>query len=125
LVLHCDRLTQDASYRAMQHLLRLDEPPDAVFACSDLMALGAMLAVQEKGLAVGRDFGIVGFDDIPMAAQLQPPLTSIRQPIYEIGTRLCRMLIKLIKGESLDERHIILEPTLVVRESGKSQRVKQ
>jgi len=117
LVIHCDCLTQEAGYRAMQHLLALDEPPDAAFVCSDEMALGAMKAVQEKGWVVGGDFGIVGFDDIPMAAQVQPPLTSIRQPIYEVGTRLCRMLIQRIQDEPLAERHVILEPTLVVRES--------
>ena len=117
LVIYCDHLTQEAGYRAMQRLLELDEPPDAAFVCSDVVALGAMRAVQEGGLAVGRDFGIVGFDDIPMAAQVQPPLTSIRQPFYEVGTRLCRMLIKLIQGEPLAESHVILEPTLVIRES--------
>jgi len=122
LVIHSEHLTQDAGYRAMQRLLGLDEPPDAALVCSDVMALGAMMAVQERGLTVGRDFGIVGFDDIPMVAQLQPPLTSIRQPMYEVGTLLCRMLIKLIRGEPLDEHHIILEPTLVVRESSKSHR---
>jgi len=122
LVLHCDHLTQEAGYQAMQCLLELDEPPDAAFICSDEMALGAMRAVQERGLAVGRDFGIVGFDDIPMAAQVQPPLTSVRQPIYEVGTRLCRMLIKLIQGEPLMESHVILEPTLVIRESSGAHR---
>jgi len=120
LVIYCQHLTQDAGYRAMQRLLELDEPPNAAFICSDVMALGAMMAVQERGLTVGQDFGIVGFDDIPMAAQLQPPLTSVRQPIYEIGTLLCRMLIKLIQGEPLDELHIVLEPTLVIRESSKA-----
>jgi len=117
LVTHCDCLTQEAGYRAMQRLLQLDEPPDAACVCSDVMALGAMGAVQERGLAMGRDFGIVGFDDIPMAAQVQPPLTSIRQPIYEVGTRLCRMLIKVVEGEPLAESHVILGPTLVIRES--------
>ncbi|MBC8248920.1 MAG: substrate-binding domain-containing protein [Anaerolineales bacterium] len=68
-------------------------------------------------MAGGHDFGIVGFDDIPAAAQVQPPLTSIRQPIYDVGTHLCQMLIRLIQGEPLAESHVILEPTLVVRES--------
>ena len=117
LVIYCDCLTQEAGYQAMQRLLELNEPPDAAFVCSDVVALGAMGAVQEGGLTVGHDFGIVGFDDIPMAAQVQPPLTSIRQPIYEIGARLCRMLIKLIQDEPLAESHVILEPTLVARES--------
>jgi DNA-binding LacI/PurR family transcriptional regulator len=116
-VINCERLTQDSGYQAMQQLLDLGEPPDAACICSDALAIGSMRAVQDKGLTVGRDFGIVGFDDIPMAAQVQPPLTSIRQPIYEVGTRLCQMLIEQIQGEHLAERHIILEPTLVIRES--------
>ena len=117
LGIQCEDLTQEAGYEAMQGLLGLEEPPDAACICSDEMAIGAMRAVQDAGLAVGRDFGIVGFDDVPMAAQVQPPLTSIRQPMYEGGTRLCRMLIKRVQGEDLAERHVILEPTLVVRES--------
>ena len=117
LGIHCERLTREAGYQAMQDLLDLDDPPDAACVCSDEMAMGAMRAVQERGLILGRDFGIVGFDDIPVAAQVQPPLTSIRQPIYEVGTRLCQMLIELIQGEHLAERHVILDPTLVVRES--------
>lgn len=117
LVLYCQRLTQKAGYQAMQRLLELDEPPDAAFVCSDVMALGAMKAVRARGLTVGRDFGIVGFDDIPMAAQAQPSLSSIRQPIYEVGTLLCRMLVHLIRGEPLSQHQVILEPTMVVRES--------
>ena len=116
-VINCERLTQDSGYQAMQHLLDLGEPPDAACICSDALAIGAMRAVQDRGLTVGSDFGIVGFDDIPMAAQVLPSLTSIRQPIYEVGTRLCQMLIEHIQGEHLTERHIILEPTLVIRES--------
>jgi DNA-binding LacI/PurR family transcriptional regulator len=122
LGIHCEHLTQEAGYEAVQDLLELDEPPDAACVCSDEMAIGAMRAVQERGLDVGRNFGIVSFDDIPMAAQVRPPLTSIRQPMYEVGTRLCHMLIKLIRGEHLAERHVILEPTLVVRESSRAHR---
>ncbi len=117
LGIHCERLTREAGYQAMQGLLDLDDPPDAACICSDEMAMGAMRAVQERGLILGRDFGIVGFDDIPVAAQVQPPLTSIRQPIYEVGTRLCQMLIELVQGEHPAERYVILEPALVVRES--------
>ena len=119
LVINCEHLTQESGYQAMQKLLDLNELPDSACICSDALAIGAMRAAQDKGLTVGRDFGIVGFDDIPMAAQVQPPLTSIRQPIYEIGTRLCQLLIRQLKGEHLIERHVILEPTLVIRESSR------
>ena len=123
LVLNCENLNQDSGYNAMQQLLELDEPPDAAFFCSDVLAIGAMRAIRDRGLSVGHNFGVVGFDDIPMAAQLQPTLTSIRQPIYEVGTRLSLMLIELIQNKQLMEPHIILEPTLVVRESSKFQQL--
>ncbi len=58
-----------------------------------------------------------GFDDVSLAAHSHPPLSTVGQPIYEIGQRVCRMLIQLIEGETLKERHVILEPELIVRES--------
>ena len=109
--------TEEAGHQAMAGFLALNEPPDAVLACSDELALGAMNAAQEQGLVVGRDVGVIGFDDIPSAAYCRPPLTTIRQPMYEIGTRLCHMLIQIIEGEEPEERQVILPPTLVVRES--------
>ncbi|HIC92649.1 MAG TPA: LacI family transcriptional regulator [Anaerolineae bacterium] len=109
--------TEAAGHQAMTRFLALDEPPDAVLACSDELALGAMNAAQEQGLVVGRDIGVIGFDDIPSAAYCQPPLTTIRQPMYEIGTRLCRMLIQIIEGKEPEERQVVLPPTLIVRES--------
>ena len=112
--MHC---TEAAGHQAMARFLALDEPPDAVLACSDELALGTMNAAQEQGLIVGQDIGVIGFDDIPSAAYCRPPLTTIRQPMYEIGTRLCRMLIQIIKGEQPEERQVVLPPTLVIRES--------
>jgi len=109
--------TEAAGHQAMTRFLALDEPPDAVLACSDELALGAMNAAQEQGLVVGQDIGVIGFDNIPSAAYCQPPLTTIRQPIYEIGTRLSRMLIQIIEGQEPDERQVVLPPALVVRES--------
>jgi len=109
--------TEAAGHQAMTRFLALDEPPDAVCACSDELALGAMNAAQEQGLVVGQDIGVIGFDNIPSAAYCQPPLTTIRQPIYEIGTRLSRMLIQIIEGRDPDERQVVLPPALVVRES--------
>ena len=110
-------LTQSSGYQMMNRLLDLDDPPTAVVCGNDLMALGAIGAAQERGLTVGRDIAIVGFDDIPLAEHAHPPLTTVRQPIYEIGRTICRMLIQLIQRDELAERHIILKPELVVRES--------
>jgi LacI family transcriptional regulator len=101
----------------MNQLLDLSPPPTAVVACNDLSALGAISAAQKRGLVVGRDIAITGFDDIPLAEHSHPTLTTVRQPIYDIGCQICDMLIRLIQGENVTERHILLQPELVVRES--------
>ncbi len=110
-------LTQSGGYQRMEQLLDLEEPPTAVVTGNDLMAFGAMEAAQERGLVVGRDVAVIGFDDVPLAAHFHPTLTTIRQPIYDIGKMLSQTLIKIIKGEELAQRQIILQPELVVRES--------
>lgn len=110
-------LTQRGGFKAMNDLLDLSTPPTAVVACNDLMALGAISAAQKRGLVVGRDLAITGFDDIPPAEHSHPPLTSVRQPIYDIGRQICDMLVRLIQGDQLTQRHVLLHPELVVRES--------
>jgi LacI family transcriptional regulator len=101
----------------MNHLLDLPQKPSAVMACNDLMALGAISAAQKRGLAVGHDIAVTGFDDIPLAEHSHPSLTTVRQPIYDIGCQICDMLIRLIRGEPLAARHVLLEPQLILRES--------
>lgn len=110
-------LTQQGGFRAMNQLLDLSNPPTAVIACNDLMALGAISAAQKRGLVVGRDASITGFDDIPWAEHSHPPLTTLRQPIYDIGRQICDMLVRLLQGAELVERHVLLQPELIVRES--------
>lgn len=110
-------LTERAGYEAAKQLLALRDPPTAIVACNDLMALGAMSAALERGMAIGEDISLAGFDDIPLAAHSHPSLTTVQQPIYEIGKLICRMLIQIIRGEELVERHVVLQPTLVIRKS--------
>lgn len=110
-------LSKQSGWRAAGRLLEMPEPPSAVVATNDLMALGAMAAAQARGLVVGRDIAVTGFDDIPLAEHSHPPLTTVRQPIYEIGTMVCDMLVRTLQGETLDEQHVLLEPTLIVRAS--------
>jgi len=110
-------LTERGGYEAAQRLLSLSSPPTAIVACNDLMALGAIRAARERGLIVGEDIAITGFDDIPLAEHAIPPLTTVRQPIYEIGCRICQMLVHLLEGNPLPERQVILTPELVIRES--------
>ena len=110
-------LTQARGHQRMEQLLDLEEPPTAVVTGNDLMAFGAMEAAQERGLVVGRDVAVIGFDDVPLAAYFHPTLTTIRQPIYDIGKMLSQTLIEIVQGEELAERQIILQPELVIRES--------
>jgi DNA-binding LacI/PurR family transcriptional regulator len=83
------------------------------------MAIGAMRAAREYGLTVGRDLSVVGFDDIPLAEHAHPPLTTVRQPVYEIGRQVCRMLVQILAGEALEveARQVLFKPELVIRDS--------
>jgi DNA-binding LacI/PurR family transcriptional regulator len=116
LIVYSD-LRREGGRRATLRLL--DDFPEitAIVASNDAMALGAMLAIQERGLQVGKDIAVTGFDDIAASEFANPPLTTLRQPIKEIGQRLVEMLVKLINNEALPESHILLSPVLTVRDS--------
>ncbi len=98
-------------------LLSMDNPPTAIVAVNDMLALGAISAAQELGLTVGRDVSITGFDDIPLAEYANPPLTTLHQPAYEMGMALCEKLHAVINGKELADPQTIYEPQLVVRQS--------
>jgi len=115
-MIHGD-FTQRGGYDAMVTLLEAEERPTAIVGANDLMAIGAMKAAQNHGLQVPGDVSIVGFDDISTSEFVIPALTTIRQPIYEIAELACRMLIQLVSGQELTDRHILLVPELTIRES--------
>lgn len=98
-------------------LLDTPEPPTAIFAGSDTIALGALEAARERGIRVPDELSIIGFDDTYAAAMSAPPLTTIRQPLSDIGRVALRTLLQLTRGERPDSRHIQLATRLVVRES--------
>ncbi|MGD8752460.1 MAG: LacI family DNA-binding transcriptional regulator [Anaerolineales bacterium] len=110
-------LTQNGGYKQARKLLDLPDPPTAIAACNDLMALGAISAAQDIGLNVGEEIAITGFDDIPMSEHSHPPLTTVHQPVYKIGTMVCEMLIQIVLGNPLEKHQIILKPSLMVRQS--------
>ena len=110
-------LTQRGGYQAAQKLLAATPRPTAIVACNDLMGMGAISAAQEHGLRVGREISITGFDNIPMAEHFHPTLTTIHQPIYQIGGLICQMLIQILAGETLAERQALLQPALIIRQS--------
>jgi len=115
-VVHCD-LTPDGGYRAMQTLLCPDRLPQAVVCVNDATATGAMFAARDAGLEVGTDIAIAGFDGIVGSAYTQPPLTTLEQPVYAVARQLVRMLVTLIAGEELPEKHVVIQPRLLLRAS--------
>jgi LacI family transcriptional regulator len=116
LIVEAD-LTQRGGYGAAQALLSQSEPPTAIVTSNDLMALGVMSAAQDQGLDVGRDIAVAGFDDIPLAETSHPTLTTVRQPAHRLGQLMGRMLVALAGGESLAERHVLVQPSLIIRQS--------
>ncbi len=110
-------LTDHSGYEAGRDLLTRDRRPTGIVACNDLMALGTISAAQGLGLTVGHDVSVAGFDDVPLSEHAHPPLTTARQPIYEIGRRICEMLIRLLQEKALAEPHVMLQPQLIVRQS--------
>jgi DNA-binding LacI/PurR family transcriptional regulator len=98
-------------------LLRLDEPPTAIFACNDGTAVGVYHAAAEAGVRIPEDLSVVGFDDLPKAKWTIPPLTTIRQPLNEMGAAAARMIVALAAGEPLPQQRVELATELVVRES--------
>jgi LacI family transcriptional regulator len=107
----------DSGHRAMAGLLALPEPPTAVVAASDLMALGAARAVTEGGGSVPQDMSIVGFDDIQLAGHVHPPLTTLRQDKAGLGAEAGRAVIALIGGKGDEPDAVTLPVELVVRGS--------
>jgi DNA-binding LacI/PurR family transcriptional regulator len=108
--------TRESGAVAMRQLLDDDPALDAVFVASDLMAHGALRTLREAGRRVPDDVAVIGFDDIEMARYTDPPLTTVRQPIKEIGRVMTRQLLRLAAGEHV-EPAVVLPTELIVRES--------
>ncbi|MCL4301309.1 MAG: LacI family transcriptional regulator [Anaerolineae bacterium] len=107
--------TETGGYLAMQRLL--PHRPDAVFVASDTMALGALRALRGAGLVVPQDIALVGFDDLPGAAVADPPLTTVRQPIQQLGGQAVTSLIDLLRHGPQPPRQTVLKTQLVIRSS--------
>jgi LacI family transcriptional regulator len=114
LIMESD-FTEAGGYLAMQELLVAK--PDAIFAASDIMALGAMRAVHDAGLRVPEDIAFVGFDDLPFASLSQPALTTVHQPISKFGEKAVDILMELIENGTKPSRRIIMDTELVIRDS--------
>ncbi|MGZ9163908.1 MAG: LacI family DNA-binding transcriptional regulator [Anaerolineales bacterium] len=109
--------TPASGYEAMKALLQVTPRLTAIFVASDVVAMGAILAIKEAGLHIPKDIAVVGFDDIPLAEFYDPPLTTIRLPAFGLGWAGGERLIRLIQGEGLNDASLLLESTLILRQS--------
>jgi LacI family transcriptional regulator len=107
--------TEADGYKQMQKLLTAK--PDAIFAASDIMAIGAMRAVRDSGLSIPGDIAFVGFDDLPLSIPVDPPLTTVHQPVFEFGYKAVEFLIDLMEDGTQPSRHIIMNTELIIRKS--------
>ncbi|MCA1596867.1 MAG: substrate-binding domain-containing protein [Chloroflexi bacterium] len=107
----------EGGYAATSRLLNLSERPTAIFAFNDNMAFGAMQAIKERGLRIPDDMSLVGFDDAQAAHLVSPPLTTVRQPLNEMGRHAAAVLMRLMSGHGGEALRLDLATTLVVRGS--------
>jgi LacI family transcriptional regulator len=108
---------KSGGWEAVRVLMRGRERPTAIFAANDAMAVGAMSALQEMGLWVPRDVAVTGFDDVPLARYVSPPLTSVHVDNSGLGARAVELLLASIMDAELEPRHEVESTTLVIRRS--------
>ena len=119
LIIHCD-FNQDYAYYATQELLSMKKRPDAVFTISDRMAIGAMLAIKNKGLSMPDDIGLVGFNNEPMVSLVTPAISSVYQPSFELGKVAAKLFIEAMHTkEEMVRVEEVLKPKLYIRESSR------
>jgi LacI family transcriptional regulator len=106
-----------SGYIQTSALLALPDPPMAIFAGNDLQAMGAYKALYLRNIHVPERMSVIGFDDIPLTTIVSPSLTSVRQPLFEMGRVATTMLLRLMAGERLDSSRVELPTTLMTRES--------
>ncbi len=114
---HTGEFTFETGRTGAEALLDLEEPPTAVFAGNDEIALGVIESARARGLRVPEDLSVVGFDDTSLAQMVSPPLTTVRQPLREMGAAALRTALRLANGEKVESHHIELATELVVRAS--------
>jgi LacI family transcriptional regulator len=109
--------TEDGGARATERLVALKNRPTAIFAVTDMAAVGAYTTARRLGLRIPEDLAIVGYNDIPLASRLIPGLTTVHVPIHELGSAAARMLLDQIGTRELPPRRVVFAPQLVVRGS--------
>src|SRR5438445_2858996 len=109
--------TEEGGARAAARLMALDERPTAIFAVTDMTAVGAFGAARRMGLRVPEDLAIVGYNDIPLASRMMPALTTVHVPIHDFGSVAARLLLEQVETGEPSRRRVIFNPELIVRGS--------
>lgn len=107
----------ESGYNQMTKLLALEHPPTAVFSANDEMATGVIKAAKDYGLSVPEDLAVVGFDNIKLSAIYDPGITTIAQPMFEMGKKAMELLLEQINGVEMTKRQYVLENELIIRDS--------
>lgn len=107
----------ESGYELTHELMDSPNPPDAIFASNNLMALGCLRALHERRVRIPDDVALVGFDDMPWAEDLNPPLTAVAQPSYELGNQALELLLKRMRNPDAPYRKVMLQPRLIIRKS--------
>jgi LacI family transcriptional regulator len=125
LIIYCD-FNQEYAYIATKELLSMKNRPDAIFAISDRLALGAMVAIKEMGLKIPEDIGLVGFNNEPITELLTPSITSVEMFAFEMGKETAKIFIKMLHSDvDMSEEDIIIKPKLYIRQSSNRSKSKK
>lgn len=115
-IVNCEE-TIESCYNVVKELIETNETLNAIFAWDDRLAIGARKAILELGRKIPEDIALIGYDDIEISAFLFPPLTTVRQPSYQIGETAARILFEKLDEEETEPKHIVLKPELIIRET--------
>lgn len=108
---------QECGEEGVHQLLQCEQKPDAIFAINDRKAIGAMLALKQQNIKIGKEMGVVGFTNDPISNIISPALTTVAEPALEIGRKSCELLLKHINKKHFTPQEVILPGTLIIRES--------
>lgn len=117
LLITADTQLFDVGYRAGKQLLQLEAPPSAIFANTDVTAVGVLHAAAELGLRIPQDLSVIGYDDVPIASYTIPPLTTVAQPIVEMGRKCVDLLLERLNQDETANKTAVLATHLVLRQS--------
>lgn len=109
--------------KATRKLLKLQNHPTAIFSCNSLMTLGCISELQKQKISIPNDIALISYDEMPWSSVLSPPVTTIMQPCYELGSSAAELLIKKLRNPMLSATHIVFTPEIIIRESCTAEKI--